>query len=102
FIEILLVLLPLILVGAIAVFIVTRLKGKFKRDALGKKKTKDAQNLLDSFIPLGLFFGGAVGLIIALIFPIPLLPTLSLGAGFGALAGYFAYEHYSEKEENDS
>ena len=82
----------------IVVFVIKRLEHKHNQGTLVKKKTKGAQNLLDSLIPLGMLFGCAVGVILSMFFPISLLSTLSLGAGIGLLFGYFAYEIYSKKE----
>lgn len=95
--EIARIVLPLVIVGGIAVFVIKRLKHKQKQGKLGKKKTKGAQVLLDSLIPLGMIFGCAFSVIISIFFQISLLPTVSLGAGIGYLFGYFAYEIYSKK-----
>ena len=95
-------LLPVVLVGGIAVFVVIRMKHKYKKGTLGKKKSKGAQNLLDSLIPLGMMIGCAVAILLSIFFPITLLSTIGLGAGIGLLFGYFAYEIYSNKEENYS
>lgn len=96
--EIMRILLPLVIVGGIAVFVVTRLKNKSKKGTLGKKKTKNAQILLDSLIPLGLLAGCLIGLVFSLLFPFQLSFVLTFGAAFGLLAGYFAYEFYSNKQ----
>ncbi|ALV22821.1 MAG: hypothetical protein RR548_08275 [Carnobacterium sp.] len=98
-IEIALILLPMIIVGVIGIFVVTKLKQKHDHGTLGKKKTKGAQDLLNSLIPLGMLLGCIIGMISSSFFPISLLSTLSLGAGIGLLGGYFAYEIYSKKEE---
>lgn len=98
-IEIALILLPIIIVGSIGIFVVTKLKQKQAHGTLIKKKTKGAQDLLDSLIPLGMLLGCIIGMISSSFFPISLLSTLSLGAGIGLLGGYFAYEIYSKKEE---
>ncbi|MBM6615268.1 hypothetical protein JTF06_10250 [Desemzia sp. RIT804] len=95
--EIANILLPFLLVSGIAVFVVFRMKKKHENGTLGKKKSKDAQNLLDSLIPLGMIIGCAAAILLSLFFSIPLLSTLSLGAGIGLLLGYFAYEVYSQK-----
>ncbi len=95
--EILRIILPLIIVGAIALFVITRLKRKSVQGNFGKKKTKRAQILLDSLIPLGLLAGCLIGLIFSLFFPFQLSFILIFGAAFGLLAGYFAYEYYSNK-----
>src|SRR5699024_521257 len=89
---------PVAIVGGIGIFVVYRLKHKYKQGTLGKKKNKGAQNLLDSFIPLGMLVGCIVGTILSVFLSYSVLPTLSLGAGIGLLCGYFAYELYSKKE----
>ena len=98
--EIVRIVLPLAIVGGIAVFVVKRMEYKHKQGTLGKRKSKDAQILLDSLIPLGMLFGGAVGVIVSMFFSISLLSTLSFGSGIGLLLGYFAYEVYGKKEES--
>ncbi|WP_226035190.1 hypothetical protein [Aquibacillus saliphilus] len=93
---------PVVIVGVIVVFVIERLKHKYNHGKLGKKKSKSAQDLLDSLIPFGMLFGCAIGVILGIFSPISLLYTVSLGAGFGYLFGYFAYEIYSNKENNYS
>ena len=100
-IEILSIVWPIVLVGAISLFVILRLKGKQKRGTLGKKETKAAQDLLDSMIPLGMVFGTALGLILSMFFAFSLSTGMTFGAGLGFLAGYFAYEIYSKKEEHN-
>ncbi|MFS0644039.1 hypothetical protein [Siminovitchia sp. 179-K 8D1 HS] len=90
---------PVVIVGGIVVFVIQRLQHKYNQGSLGKKKTKGAQNLLDSLIPMGMLFGCAVGVILGMLFPISLAFTVSLGAGIGYLFGYLAYEVYSKKGE---
>lgn len=97
--EIARILLPVVIVGGIAVFVVIRMKYKYKKGTLGKKKSKGAQNLLDSLIPLGMMIGCAVAVLLSIFVPFSLLSTIGLGAGIGLLFGYFAYEIYSKKEE---
>ena len=94
--------LPLVIVGGIAVFVIFRLKSKFNKGTLGKKKSKDAQNLLDSLIPLGMLIGSAVAVLLSIFTPYSLLSTMAYGPGIGMLFGYFAYELYSKKEESTS
>ncbi|MBP1916128.1 hypothetical protein [Lederbergia galactosidilytica] len=94
------ILLPVVIVGGMAVFVVMRMKYKYKKGTLGKKKTKSAQNLLDSLIPFGMIIGCAVALPLSMFFPISLLSTISWGAGIGLLFGYFAYEIYSKRRES--
>ncbi|MDQ0427239.1 hypothetical protein QOZ98_000064 [Planomicrobium stackebrandtii] len=100
-IEILLIVLPIAIVGGIALFVIKRLKNKQERGTLGKKKSKDAQSLLDSLIPLGMLFGSAIGLVFSNLFQITVGTAISLGAGIGLLLGYIAYEIYSRQEEKD-
>lgn len=98
--EIVRIVLPVVIVGGIGVFVVKRLKHKYNQGNLGKKKSKGAQELLDSLIPLGMIFGCAIGVIFSMFFPTFLLSTVSLGAGIGLLFGYFAYESFSKKVTN--
>ncbi|ALX50668.1 hypothetical protein [Lentibacillus amyloliquefaciens] len=100
--EIVRILLPVVIAGGIAVFVVIRMKHKYKKGTLGKKKSKGAQNLLDSLIPLGMVIGCAVAVLLSIFFPISLLTTIGLGAGIGLLFGYFAYEIYSKEAESYS
>lgn len=96
--DIIFIVLPIVFVGAIAIFVITRLKAKQKRGTLGKKDTTEAQTMLDSLIPLGMIFGSALGVVIGIIFSISLGNAIVLGAGIGMLVGYFAYEFYSKEE----
>lgn len=98
-IDIVRILLPVILVGGIAVFVVMRMKYKYKRGTLGKKQSKRAQVVLDSLIPLGMISGSAVAILFSTVFSISLIAATSLGAAVGLLLGYFAYEIYSRMEE---
>lgn len=100
--DIILIVLPIIFVGAIALFVITRLKAKGKKGTLGKKKTTEAQTLLDSLIPLGMIFGVAGSTIFGIIFNISLSNAIVFGAGIGMLLGYFAYEFYSKTEKSNS
>ncbi|MCM3611782.1 hypothetical protein M4S82_11000 [Planococcus sp. MERTA32b] len=98
-IEVFLIVLPIILVGAISLFVILRLKGKQKRGTLGKKDTTAAQSLLDSLIPLGMVSGTALGLVLSMFFPFSLGTGITFGAGLGLLGGYFAYEYSSKNGE---
>ncbi|MFD2211248.1 hypothetical protein ACFSMW_16185 [Virgibacillus halophilus] len=100
--EIVRTLLPVVIVSGIAGFVVLRMKYKFHHGTLGKKKTKSAQNLLDSLIPLGMMMGCAMAILLSIFLSISLLPAIAWGAGIGLLFGYFAYEMYSKKEESYS
>ena len=96
--EIARTLLPLVIVGGIAVFVVKRMERKYKKGSLGKKESQGAQNLLASLIPLGMLSGSVVGILLSLFSPISLLNAITLGAGVGFLFGYFAYAIYSKRE----
>ncbi|MCI4056617.1 hypothetical protein MMK25_12050 [Bacillus cereus] len=97
---------PVLIVGGIVVYAIGRLKHKYDNGTLGKKKSKEAQLLLDSLIPIGMLVGCMIGLIFGLIFgiffPNFALLSVSLGAGIGYLFGYFAYEFYSKTGNNFS
>ncbi|MCK0470536.1 hypothetical protein [Halalkalibacter sp. APA_J-10(15)] len=89
---------PVVIVGAIVVFVIGRLKHQYNEGKLGKMKSKSAQGLLDSLIPIGMVFGCNIGIVVGLFLPISVLFATSLGAGFGYLFGYFAYDMYSRKD----
>ncbi|MFE3573024.1 hypothetical protein [Lysinibacillus sp. NPDC059133] len=70
-----------------------------QKGTLGMKKSKDAKDLKDSLIPLGIIFGSAFGEIFGMYFkPNFLVFTIGLGAGIGYLFGVIAYGIYSKKE----
>ena len=96
--EVLKAILPLLILGAIVVYVILGLKRKQIEGKLGKKNTTGEQVFLDSLIPLGLIFGCAIGVLVGIFFPFSLLTSLSIGAGFGYLLGYFAYDRWSKKE----
>ena len=100
--DIIFIVLPIAIVGTIAIFVIKRLKTKQKRATLGKKESTEAQTLLDSLIPLGMIFGSAIGVLFGIFFTISLGTAIVLGAGIGMLIGYFAYEFYSKEEGNHS
>lgn len=97
--EIISIVLPILLVGGIAVFVIMRMKDKYKRGTLGMKQSKGAQSVLDSLIPFGMIIGCIVGLLLSLFLSNSLLAMISLGSAVGLLFGYFAYEIYSRMEE---
>lgn len=99
-IEIIRILIPLLLISGISLFVVISMKNK--QGTFGKKKSKYAQDLLDSLIPFGLLFGVVASVLVSLFFQLSLLSRISLGAALGLLVGYFAYVFYSKKEENPS
>ncbi|CAM3068061.1 hypothetical protein FITA111629_01600 [Filibacter tadaridae] len=100
--EIARIVLPVAIVGGIAVFVILRMKHKYKKGTLGKKKTKSAQNLLDSLIPSGMMIGLAVAILLSILTPFSFLSAIAWGPGMGMLFGYFAYEIYSKKEDSYS
>ncbi|MEH7126358.1 hypothetical protein V7122_14025 [Bacillus sp. JJ1532] len=93
---------PIVIVGGIVVYVIESLKHRYNQGNLGKKKSKGAQNLLDSLIPIGMLFGCAIGVILGIFFQIPTVFTVSLGAGIGYLFGFFAFVIYCNKENNYS
>ena len=96
--EVIKIILPLLILGAIVVNVILGLKRKQIEGKLGKKKTKGAQVLLDSLIPLGLILGCMIGMLVGIFFSFTLLNSVSIGAGIGYLLGYFAYDIWSKKE----
>lgn len=93
---------PIVLAGGIAVFVIERLKRKYDKGNLGKEKSKGTQELLNSLIPIGMLFGCTIGIILSMLFQIPLLPTISLGASIGYLLGYLAFEFFYKQESTSS
>lgn len=93
---------PVVIAGGIVVYVIGSLKHKYNNGNLGKKKSKEAQLLLDSLIPIGMLVGCMIGLIFGIFFPNFALLSVSLGAGIGYLFGYFAYEFYSKTGNNFS
>src|SRR5699024_2510858 len=98
--EILRIILPIAIVGGISVFVILRMKHKYNNGTLGKKKSKNAQILLDCLIPFGMMAGLFVSVFLSLFTSIPLLSTIAWGPGIGFLFGYIAYEIYSRKGES--
>ncbi|WP_242248194.1 hypothetical protein [Bacillus cereus group sp. BfR-BA-01523] len=93
---------PVVIVGGIVLYVIGRLKHKYNNGNLGKKKSKNAQVLLDSLIPMGMLLGCLIGIIVDIFFPDHSLFTVGLGAGIGYLFGFFAYEIYSKTGNNYS
>lgn len=87
---------PVLIVGGIVVYVIGSLKHKYNNGNLGKKKSKNAQVLLDSLIPMGMLLGCLIGIMLDIFFPNYSLFTIGLGAGIGYLFGFFAYEFYSK------
>ncbi|KWU63478.1 hypothetical protein AWW70_13015 [Bacillus mycoides] len=90
------VIAPVVIVGGIVVFVIKRMEHKYNQGKLGKKKSKGAQQLLDSLIPMGMLLGCLIGIIVDIFSPGYSLFTVGLGAGIGYLFGFFAYEIYSK------
>ena len=90
--EMLEIVWPLVLTAAIVIFVILRLKSKFKG------KTSDditREEIVGGyFMPIGL----VLGTVYSLFSSIPLIT--SLGPSIGFLFGYFAYEVYSRKGES--
>src|SRR5690625_1956875 len=99
-IEIARIVLPIIILGGIGILVVYRLKRKYEQGTLGKKKTKGAQQLLDSLIPFGPLIGLVVATLVSIFTEFPLLSAIPWGSGIGMLFGYIAYEIYSKAEES--
>ncbi|MGE6553175.1 hypothetical protein ACQKFK_30935 [Bacillus mycoides] len=96
------VIAPVVIVGGIVLYVIERMKHKYNEGKLGKKKSKGAQQLLDSLIPIGMLLGCLIGIIVDIFFPGYSLFTVGLGAGIGYLFGFFAYEIYSKTGNNFS
>jgi len=97
--EIARILVPLVIVGGIAIFVVFRMKDKYEKGTLGKKKSETAQQFLNILIPFGMIIGCIVAILLSLFLSTSLLEMISLGSAVGLLFGYFAYEIYSRIEE---
>ncbi|HDR4907793.1 TPA: hypothetical protein QCR48_004274 [Bacillus cereus] len=93
---------PVVIAGGIVVYVIGSLKHKYNNGNLGKKKSKNAQILLDSLIPMGMLLGCLIGIIVGIFSPDSLLLSVSLGSGIGYLFGFFAYEIYSKTGNNFS
>lgn len=89
--------MPVVIVAGIVVYVIESLKHMYNQGNLGKKKSKGAQDLLDSLIPIGMLFGCALGVVLGIFFVHSRLLLVSLGAGIGYLLGFFAYKSYSKK-----
>ncbi|GIP65353.1 hypothetical protein J32TS6_39080 [Virgibacillus pantothenticus] len=98
--EIVRSLLPIAIAGGGVISVIKRLEYQHKQGTLGKKKIKNAQNLLDSLIPMGMLFGGFIGVFLGMFSSISPLTSVSLGIGLGYLSGYFAYEVYTKNGES--
>lgn len=82
--EMLEIVWPILLAGAISLFVILRLKSKLER--ITPEKITSAHTIGSYFIPFGMMLGFYIG--------------GSVGASIGYLFGYFAYEVYSRKGES--
>ena len=87
--ELAIIILPILITGVICVYVVNSLKHMSNEGKIGKKKSKGAQVLLDSLIPLGMIFGCAIGVVFGLFSPFSLLLTINLGTVVGYLLVFF-------------
>lgn len=90
--EIIKIVSPIIFVGIISIFVISMLVGKQRRGKLGKMKTKKAQIVLDTLIPIGMLIGANVGILLSMFYALTMSLGIFLGAGIGMLCGYIAYE----------
>ncbi|EOO25911.1 hypothetical protein ICM_00263 [Bacillus cereus BAG1X2-3] len=93
---------PVLIAWGIVVYVIGSLKHKYNNGNLSKKKSKNAQILLDSLMPMGMLLGCLIGIIVGIFSPDSLLLSVSLGSGIGYLFGFFAYEIYSKVGNNYS
>lgn len=100
--AIILAVLPVIIVGVIALFVIKKMKHKSENGTPGRKKTKQAQEWMASLLPLGMLFGLLTGMAVSILFTVSFFYTISLGSGIGLLMGYVVYERYSRNEEESS
>lgn len=87
----------ILLVGAISLFIILRLKSKFKgrtSDDITREEIVGAY-----FMPFGMILGVIVSAIYSMFSSDSLLTNVSMGPSIGFLFGYVAYEVYSRKGE---
>ncbi|PYZ96332.1 hypothetical protein CR205_11420 [Alteribacter lacisalsi] len=92
---------PLVVMGAVVVFVILRLKQKQEQGTMGKMKSKEAQAWLDSSIPLGMIAGSLLGLVAGVMLPFSLLTAWVVGTAAGYLGGYFVYEYFSRKKSSE-
>ena len=96
--EMLKIVWPLLLTGAISLFIILRLKRKFKGRTSNDVTREEIVGAY--FMPFGMILGGIVSTIYSMFSSDSLLTNVSMGPGIGFLFGYFAYEVYSRKGES--
>lgn len=90
--DIIWIVLPIVIVGGIGLFIVKGLRYKSYDRNDGKRKSRNAEHLLNSIIPFGLIIGCVIGVTLSMFLQISLLHTISLGSAIGLLLGYLVYD----------
>ena len=91
---------PIVIVGGIVVFVMKRMERQYKEETLGKKKLKEAQNLLDIFIPIGMLVGCVIGLIFGMFSPD--FSLLSISLGWNRLFIWFLPINFIARQETTS
>ena len=100
--ELLLAITPVVIIGGMVVYVIKKLQQQYNQGSHAKRKSKGAQDLIDSLMPIGMLCGCAVGVLVGMFSPIPLVYTVALGAGVGYFLGFLAYESYSKKGNDPS
>ena len=77
--DILRIVAPVAIIGAIALFVILRMKSKYNKGTLGKKETQGEQILLDSLIPFGMMIGLTIAILISFYSPLSLLSAITWG-----------------------
>ena len=96
--EMLEIVWPILLTGVISLFIILRLKRKFKGRTSNDVTREEIVGAY--FMPFGMILGLIVSTIYSIFSSDSLLTNISMGPGIGFLFGYFAYEVYSRKGES--
>ena len=100
--ELFLAIAPVAIIGGMVVYVIKRLQHQYNQGNLAERKSKGAQDLIDSLMPIGMLCGCAFGILLGMLSPIPMAYTVGLGAGVGYLLGFFAYERFSRKGNDPS
>ena len=95
--ELFLAIALVVIMGGIAVYVIKRLQHQYNQGSLAMRKSKGAQDLVNSLMPIGMLCGCAFGILLGMLSPIPMAYTVGLGTGIGYLLGFFAYESCSKK-----
>ena len=64
------------------------------------KNSKHTKDLITSYMPLGMIFGCAIGVLVGIFFPSYLLLAICLGTGIGYLLGVIVYLIKAGKSSN--